>query len=45
MKSNYKKNGGIWVSFDEYLRRNPMPTMVRDNENYTIVEVNDNDRE
>lgn len=35
----YKKNGEIiWMSFDEYLRRNPMPTKVRDNENYRIVE-------
>ena len=31
--------------FEEYLRRNPMPTKVRDNENYRIVEGNDIDRE
>lgn len=26
------------LSFEEYLRRNPMPTRTRDNENYRIVE-------
>ena len=33
------------MSFDEYLRVYCMPTMIRDNENYRIVEVNDNDTE
>lgn len=26
------------LSFDEYLRRNPMPTKTLDNSNYRIVE-------
>lgn len=33
------------LSFEEYLRRNPMPTKILDNKNYRIVEVNDNDTE
>lgn len=27
------------LSFDEYLRRNPMPTKTLDNENYKIIEI------
>lgn len=26
-------------NFDEYLRKNPMPTKLLDNENYKIVET------
>lgn len=33
------------IEFEEYLRRECMPTRLRDNEYYRIVEVNDNDRE
>lgn len=27
------------LSFEEYLRRNPMPTRTLDNDNYKIIEV------
>ena len=29
------------LSFDKYLRRNPMPTKTLDNKNYMIIEVKD----
>lgn len=32
-------------SFEEYLRRNPMPTKTLDNENYKIIEIKDCDWE
>lgn len=35
----------IMVEFEEYLRRYCMPTRVKDNEYFRVVEVNDNDRE
>ena len=33
------------LSFEEYLRRNPMPTKPLDNENYKIIEIKECDCE
>ena len=33
------------MNFEEYLRMYCMPTRTLDNENYMIVEVNEDDRE
>lgn len=33
------------LSFEEYLRRNPMPTKLVDNENYKIIEIKEYDCE
>ena len=33
------------LSFEEYLRRNPMPTKLLDNENYKIIEIKERDCE
>ena len=33
------------LSFEEYLRRNPMPTKPLDNENYKIIEIKECDWE